>query len=118
MAQVVCGASAHPGYLGHGVQLERCLRPSHALYHLSIMQAPTPHLVAQFTEDSRATEDRLCEREACRKPKIRRGDPIYFVASYREGQPGKLVCRKCLKYYQTKQSARIEAGMSFFYSTI
>ncbi|KAG6378351.1 hypothetical protein JVT61DRAFT_14076 [Boletus reticuloceps] len=61
-----------------------------------------PHLVTQFTEDVRATEDMICGRVDCRHPKIKKGDPIHFIASYKPGQSGKLVCGPCLLHYKAK----------------
>ncbi|KAH0827416.1 hypothetical protein J3R83DRAFT_4074 [Lanmaoa asiatica] len=56
---------------------------SKSLHYLPPMQARASQLITQFTEDARATEDRICEREECelKDRKILKGLPIYYIGS-------------------------------------
>ena len=89
-------------YLGHvGLWLKP---PASTLLHSYpfTMQALTPHLVTQFTEDAQATEDRTCGHLECKceKKLIQKGEPIHYIASLNPAQPGKFVCDNCLVHYQ------------------
>ncbi|KAL4072559.1 hypothetical protein V8B97DRAFT_2023344 [Scleroderma yunnanense] len=65
------------------------------------MQASTPELITEFTEDAFAQEDRICKQSKC-QGHIWKGDPCHYIATYNTFQPGKFVCGACYQWYQSK----------------
>ncbi|KAL4064535.1 hypothetical protein J3A83DRAFT_4191255 [Scleroderma citrinum] len=55
------------------------------------MQASTPELITEFTEDAFAQEDRICKQSKC-QGHIWKGDPCHYIATYNTFQPGKFHC--------------------------
>ena len=76
------------------------------------MSNPSTYLVAQFTEDVYATEDRLCQRGDCENPRIRKGDRIYCVGTYDPTHPGQLVCGGCREHYRRMASITVRRATS------
>ncbi|KAG2028798.1 hypothetical protein BDR03DRAFT_1019335 [Suillus americanus] len=56
-------------------------------------------IVSQFTEDTYAKEDRICDRPVCRA-KIKKGEPCFYVATINPGQLGCNVCALCYSHYK------------------
>ncbi|KAG1802974.1 uncharacterized protein BJ212DRAFT_1304753 [Suillus subaureus] len=52
-------------------------------------------IVSQFTEDTYAKEDHICNHPVCRA-KIRKGMPYFYVATIEPGQPE---CNLCVSYH-------------------
>ncbi|KIM69880.1 hypothetical protein SCLCIDRAFT_102259 [Scleroderma citrinum Foug A] len=65
------------------------------------MQPPSQDLITQFTEDTFAKEDRVCQRTRC-QASIQKGEPCHYVAVYDPTQPGRFVCGECYKWYKNK----------------
>ena len=77
-------------------------------HHGATMQASAPDIVMQFTEDTFAREDRVCQWSRCQAP-IRKGDPCRYVAAYDPAQPGKFVCGACYRWYKNKPATTVRA---------
>ncbi|KAL4074887.1 hypothetical protein V8B97DRAFT_2022499 [Scleroderma yunnanense] len=65
------------------------------------MQAPSEELITQFTEDTFAKENRVCQWSQC-QALIHRGNTCYYVAAYDPTQPSKFVCEACYMWLQTQ----------------
>ncbi|KAG1744433.1 hypothetical protein EDB19DRAFT_1827036 [Suillus lakei] len=59
-------------------------------------------LISQFTEDSYATVDQICECPSC-GIQIRAGKPCLYVATINPGQVGRHVCAACYARYENKR---------------
>ncbi|KAG0693447.1 hypothetical protein DFH29DRAFT_1007292 [Suillus ampliporus] len=79
---------------------------SSPLVHLPILSTPSMELVSQFTEDTYAKEDRICEQPTC-AAKILKGDPCFYIATIDPNKPGCFVCGSCHLRYQKKAATTV-----------
>ncbi|KAF9219063.1 hypothetical protein BS17DRAFT_860642 [Gyrodon lividus] len=59
------------------------------------------HLVTEFSEDTFAKEDRLCQQPAC-DVVMHQGDPCFYIAPMDPSKPGRYVCAGCYTHYKHK----------------